>query len=268
MQSSKQNIVISLVVVMSFLSMAALVSAEELTIVGTGSGVEILKAIGDAFTQNNAGVTIALPKSVGSSGGIKAVARDEAALGRVSRELKADEKAQNLTYVAYAKVPIVFFLNKSIAVNTLSIQQVVEIYSGKITNWKEVGGADAKIRVVTREKGDSSLEVLLNSLPGFKEITITDKAKTTLSDAETESAVVKTPNTIAYGSYPNVKLLDVTLVTIDGKKATDADYPYVATLGLVYKDANYAGTLKQFVEFAASEAASPVITNAGGIPLK
>ena len=132
---------------------------------------------------------------------------------------------------------------------------------------RRIGGNDANIRVVQRQEGDSSLDVLLAAFPGFKELVVTEKAKTTFSDPETEDTVLNTENVIAYGSYSNVKALNVTTLTIDGKSPTDADYPYVGTLGLVYKEANHTGSIKKFVEFATSDAAHEVITSAGGIPL-
>ena len=242
-------------------------AAEEITIVGTGSGVAILGAIGEAFSQANPDVKIVLPESIGTGGGIKAVGRDEFLLGRVARELQEKEQPYGLTYIAYAKYPVVFFVNKSVSVTNLTAQQVLDIYSGKITNWKELGGNNANIRVVQRQEGDSSIEVLVAALPGFRELVVTDKAKTTFSDPETEDTVLNTENVIAYGSYSNVKNLDVTTLTIDGKRPTDADYPYVGTLGFVYKEANYTGSIKKFVEFATSDAANEVITSAGGIPL-
>ena len=249
-----------------FVAMSS-VAAEEITIVGTGSGVAILGAIGEAFSQANPDVKIILPESIGTGGGIKAVGRDEFLLGRVARELQEKEQPYGLTYVAYAKSPVVFFVNKSVSVTNLTAQQVLDIYSGTVTNWKEVGGNDANIRVVQRQEGDSSLDVLLAAFPGFKELVVTEKAKTTFSDPETEDTVLNTENVIAYGSYSNVKALDVTTLTIDGKHPTDADYPYVGTLGLVYKEANHTGSIKKFVEFATSDAAHEVITSAGGIPL-
>ena len=242
--------------------------AEEITIVGTGSGTSILKAIGEAFSQENPGITITVPKSIGSGGGIKAVGRDEYLLGRVARGIKEKEKPYGLTYVSYAKIPIVFFVNKNVTVKNLSTQQVLDIFSGKITNWKDVGGSDAKIRVITREEGDSSQGVLLELLPGFKDITITSKAKTTFSDPETEETVLKTANVIAYGSYPNAKIINVHVLKVEGKSATDSDYPYVGTLGFVYKEENYTGNIKKFVKFAISEAAHEAIIEAGAIPVE
>jgi phosphate transport system substrate-binding protein len=179
--------------------------AEEIAIVGTGSGTAILEAIGKAFTQLNPEVIITVPPSVGSSGGIKAVGRDEAVVGRVSREIKDNEKPYGLMYVPFAKNPVVFYINKNVTVQTLSVQQILDIYSGKITNWKDVGGSEMKIRVVVRQEGDSSLEVLLKLFPGFKDITITSLSKMTFTEQETNTTVEQTEGAIAYGAYGDAK---------------------------------------------------------------
>lgn len=240
--------------------------ATEITIVGTGSGSAILQAVGDAFSQSNPGVTIQVPKSIGSGGGIKAVGTDEAVIGRIAREIKENEKPLDLTYIPFAKTPIVFMTHKSVGVPGLSAQQICDIYSEKITNWKEVGGKDAKIRVVRREEGDSSLEVLLQSLPGFKDITITSKSKTTFSDPETVALVETKEDTIAFGTYANARVGKVEILKIDGKGATDAGYPAVGILALIFKEKNKTGHVKQFVEFATSAAAHEAVKGAGGLP--
>jgi phosphate transport system substrate-binding protein len=253
--------------VICLVGVVPVVSAEEITIVGTGAGTVILKALGDAFSRENPGVTITIPESIGTGGGIKAVGRDEYLLGRVARDIQEKEKPYGLTYVAYAKEPIVFLTNKSVTVKDLATQQILDIYSGKVSNWKEVGGSDGNIRVVIRQEGDSALDTLLKSFPGFKDITVTAKAKTTFSNSETEQTVLNTANVIAYSSYSNAKVIDINILTINGKSATEADYPYISTLGFVYKAANYTGNIKKFVEFATSEAARQIIKEAGGLPL-
>jgi phosphate transport system substrate-binding protein len=253
-------------VVLAMLVFATAASAEELTIVGTGSGTAILKAIGEAFSQTHPDVTIDIPESIGSGGGIKAVGKDEYTLGRVAREIKENEQEYGLTLVHVAKIPIVFFVNTSVTVKDLSVQQVLDIYSGKITNWKDVGGKDARIRVITREEGDSSLDVLLQSFPGFQDITITTKSKMTFSDPETEDAAEEYAGSIAYGTYANAKNTNAHILTVDGKSATAPDYPYVGMLALIFKEKNYTGNVKLFVEFATSEAAHEAIETEGGAP--
>jgi len=160
-------------------------SSEELTIVGTGSGTAILNAVGEAFHRQYPNIRVNIPKSIGSGGAIKAVGRDEYFLGRVAKPIKEKEQPYGLTYVLYAKLPIVFYVNNSVTVTNLSTQQILDIYSGSITNWEDVGGRNAKIRVVMREETDSSLAVLLELFSGFKDMTVTSKSKTMFNDQET-----------------------------------------------------------------------------------
>jgi phosphate transport system substrate-binding protein len=241
--------------------------AEEIQIVGTGAGTEIINDLGKAFGKNNPGVTITTPKSIGSGGGIKSVGTDAAKLGRVGRGIKDNEKSYGLTYLPIAKLPIVIMTHKDVGVKNLTPQQICDIFSGKVTNWKEVGGKEAVIRVVRREDGDSSLEVLQKTLPGFKAIAITTKSKTTLSDQETIEIVAKTAGAISFGTYPNAKLSDVVTVTIGGKSPSAADYAYVGDLGLIFKEKNKVGSIAKFLEFITSPAAHDAIKGAGGLAI-
>ena len=249
----------------NFLPLSAI--AEEIQIVGTGSGAEILENLGKVFSKTTPGVTVSIPKSIGSGGAIKAAGTDTAKIGRVARGIKENEKSYGLTYVPIAKLPIVVMTNKGVGVKNLTSQQVCDIYSGKITNWKEVGGKEGNIRVIRREDGDSSLDVLLKTLPGYKAITVTAKSKETLSDPETIDLAAKTPGTIAYGTYPNAKVSDVTTVTIGGKNAASADYPHVGELALVLKEKNKTGNIAKFIEFITSSAAHDTIKATGGLTL-
>ncbi len=242
------------------------ISAEDITIVGAGSGVAVLRAIGEAFHQQHPEVIIQLPKSISSVGAIKAVGRGEQLLGRVARGIKENEKDYGLRYIPYAKNPIVFFANPDVGIQELSTQQILGIYTGKITNWEAVGGKDAKIRVIMREEGDSSLGVLRKSLPGFKEMTVTPKSKITFSDPITIETVEKKGGTIAYGTYVNAKNAHLNILRINGKQVSDPDYPHVGILGLVFLEKNYTGNLKLFIDFAISTEAHDVIKDTGGIP--
>ncbi len=96
--------------------------AEELTIVGTGSGTAILQALGDVFQQLQPKMTVSILASIGSGGGIKAVGRDEYLLGCVVRPLKENEEPYGLVYCPYAFDPIVFFTNTSVPIKELTPQ--------------------------------------------------------------------------------------------------------------------------------------------------
>lgn len=251
--------------VFGILSMAA---AENFTIVGSSDGLSVFEAVGAAFNQLYPDVTFTFPESIGSGGGIKAVGRDEYVLGRIARDIQENEKPYGLTAVPFAKVPVVFFVNPDVGVTDLSAQQVLDIYSGSTTNWKEVGGSDLPIRVITRDEGDSSYKVLQQSLPGFKALTITPNAKMTFSIAEILSTAEHVAGAIGYGNYTNARIANVAIIHIDGKSPTDSDYPYQAIQAFIFKEQNYTGAVKAFIEFLTSGAADDAIVQGGGIPFR
>jgi phosphate transport system substrate-binding protein len=242
------------------------VIAEEIMIVGTGSGMQVLRAVGEAFCKDNPGVSVIVPDSIGSGGGIKAVGNDKNKIGRVAREIKDKEKHYGLSYVPIVKMPIVIYVNKGVGIKNLSTKQVCDIYSGKIRNWKDVGGKDAKIKVIRREDGDSSLKVLQAKFPGFSDITLTPKSKTTYSDPKTCEATEEISDSVAFGTYINAKNYKVDILNIDDKSPKNADYPYFGTLALIFKKKNNTGNIKKFVAFATSKSANNAITCEGGLP--
>jgi len=241
--------------------------AETIEIVGTGDGVIVLKAVGKAFSEANPGVAIEVPKSIGSGGGVKAVGNDKNVLGRVARPIKDKEKGFGLSYVPFTKIPTVFFVNKSVDVDGLTAAQICDIYSGKITNWKDVGGKDARIKVVRREDGDSSLGVLKKTFPGFGDITITEKSKTAESTPDNVETVESKEGTIGFGPYDVVRAADAKVLKIDGKGPFEDGYPSHGTIGLIFKEANKTGNVEKFIKFATSPDAREAISGAGGSPL-
>jgi phosphate transport system substrate-binding protein len=250
----------------SFISTAGAV--DELVIVGTGSGVPLLKAVGTAFTARNPGITVTIPESIGSGGGIKAVGNDEYMLGRVAREINDREKTYGLTQVRLAKIPIVFFVNKNVPISGINAEQACGIYNGVIRKWEEICEGEGNIRVIKREDGDSSLMVLQETVSGFKDITLTPRSKTTYTDKENVEECGSIENSIAFGSWSDVKYeKSVRALDLEGKKPSDPGYPYIGFLDLIYKEKNYNGILKKFVEFISSDAAKKAIIEAGGLPV-
>lgn len=262
-----KRLITGLLVFFSSITISTMAMAEDIKIVGTGDGVVVLKSIGEAFTKAS-GVKVDVPDSIGSGGGIKAVGADEAKIARVARKLKDKEAPLGLTYTPFATIPTVFCVNSSVSVDTLTAKQATDIYTGAITNWKEVGGNDEPIRVVRREEDDSTLANLKASFPGFKDIVITDKSKTANSVPEMVEIVAGKAGTIAFAALDVALANNFKVLRIDGKAPTDPGYPTVGTMAFVYKEANNTGSIKQLIEFATSSAAHDAITSKGGIPIK
>ena len=249
--------------------------AETLSIPGTGDGTAVLKAIGAAFSQQHPNVRIEVPKSTtenggikGSGGGVKAAGTGRAIIARVARGIKDKEKHFGLTYTPYANIPAVFFTSQDVPIEYLSSEQICAIYSGKVTNWKEVGGPDLEIRVIRREDGDSTLKVLQKSFPGFGDIKISDSALLARNTPEIFRLMHEKNRAIGFGPYDVAKSADVRIIKVDGRDPTFSGYPSHTTLGFVYQEKALTDTAKKFLEFATSKNANLPIIVAGGIPLK
>lgn len=240
--------------------------AADIDIVGTGDGMSVLQSVASAFMERYPEHTVNVPDSIGSSGGIKAVGNDKYVLGRVARGLKEKEQPYGLTTLTIAKFPVVFFVNKDVTVQQLNAQQVLEIYSGKLTDWQQVGGDKGKIRVVRREEGDSSLSNLRKTFPGFKEMVITERSKTATLTQENLDIVEQKSGTIGFGPYAGAKERNLTILTIDGKQPTQDDYPYFGTLSLIFKEKNRTGVVADFINFVRTPEAKQAIRSAHAIP--
>ncbi len=125
-----------------------------------------------------------VPPSIGSGGGIAAVNAEKEVLARIARPLSDSEKDAGLVATPVFRLPSAFFVNRAAGVTGLTSAQLADVYRGKIVNWKDVGGADMRIRVVRREDQDSTLLVLRQSMPGWKDLAITEKSKTAVTTQE------------------------------------------------------------------------------------
>ncbi|MFH0753684.1 MAG: substrate-binding domain-containing protein [Candidatus Omnitrophota bacterium] len=114
---------------------------EAIVIAGTGDSQQLLRVLAGEFEKIRPGLQVVIPESIGSSGGVRAVAEGKCDLARVGRPLKEKEKAYNLNYKVFAHSPAVFVASADVsAIDNVTTQQVTDIFSGKITTWKELGG--------------------------------------------------------------------------------------------------------------------------------
>lgn len=242
--------------------------AAELRIVGTGDGMDYLKAIGEAYTQENSNLNIVVPPSVGSGGGIIAVAQDREMLARVARPLTDEEKSRGLVEKKFAKLPSAFFVHQDLRVGHLTTTQLADIFSGKISNWKDVGGPDLKIKVVRREEGDSTLGVLRKTMPHWSNLVFSDRSKmaVTTQDAIQTTAVNK--GAIGFGPFTKMLGLYVNVLKIDQMHPTDEAYPSAVVLSFVYKPQKISAEAKQFVDYSCSEKSITILSSMGGVAVK
>ena len=135
---------------------------------GSTSMEKVIGALGESFMEANKGTTFTY-NPTGSGSGIQAVSEGRCDIGLSSRALKDDEKAAGLKETIVALDGIAIIVNPQNPVKDLSLEQIAKIYTGEITNWKDVGGEDAEIVLIGREAGSGTRD-------GFESITETKDA--------------------------------------------------------------------------------------------
>jgi phosphate transport system substrate-binding protein len=255
-------------VALAFTGACGAANAGELNIVGTGDGLEMLRMVAVEHAALHPDVKISIPPSIGSSGGVVAVGSDTERLGRVARPLKDTEIKYGLVYIPIAKIPSAIIVHPSSKVTDLTTEQVVGIFSGKIESWAEVGGPDLKIKVVRREEADSTLSVMREQMPGWKDLEFTARSKTAVTTQDAIDTVRQVAGTIGFGPFSRAIEFDTNVIKIDGKFPTDLDYPSSVEFALIYKKEKLDSEMKSFVDFCLSDKATRVIELYGGVRVR
>jgi len=239
----------------------------ELQIVGTGDGIDLLRALGNDFHRTHQSIRVDIPPSIGSGGAIAAVGAGKASVGRVARALTSSEVASGLIYRPVAILPSAFFVHPGTGVSALSMGQLRDIYAGGITNWSEVGGANVRIRVVRREESDSTLTVLRQMMPGWRDLKITELSKTATTTQEAIETVRDVAGAVGFGPYSANLDPDVKVLRIGGLHPLDPGYPSHVQLALIYREGAIGPAGSEFMTYLASENAGRVMSLLGSVPV-
>ena len=235
---------------------------------GSTSMEKVIGALGEAFEQNNEGVSFTY-NPTGSGSGITAVSEGRCDIGLASRALSDDEKASGLTETVLALDGIAVIVNPENPVSDLSLETIAKIYKGEIKNWKEVGGSDAEIVLIGREAGSGTRD-------GFESVTGTKDAcryrQELTSTGDVITAVSGNPNAIGYASLASVKdsvkALSVGGVTPGEDSVRDGSYAVQRPFILVTRaNEELSETAQRFFDFATSADANEIISAAGAVPL-
>ena len=234
---------------------------------GSTSMEKVIGALGESFMEANKGTTFTY-NPTGSGSGIQAVSEGRCDIGLSSRALKDDEKAA-LTETVVALDGIAMIVNPENPVSDLTVEQIADIYTGKITNWKDVGGEDAEIVRIGREAGSGTRD-------GFESITETKDAcqyrQELTSTGDVITTVSQNPNAIGYASLAAIKD-SVKALTVNGVAPTEAtvkDGTYLVQrpFVLVTKEGTaLSETAQKFFDFAISAPAASIISAAGAVPV-
>jgi phosphate transport system substrate-binding protein len=243
----------------------------KLVITGASTLAPLIAEIGKRFESLYPTVRIDV-QSGGSSRGVADARQGLSDIGMVSRAMKEDER--DLSAFPVARDGVCPILHRENPVQALTDEQVVAIYTGKITNWKAVGGVDAPITVVNKADGRSTLEVFLQH---FKLKNSDIKAQVVIGDNEQGvKTVAGNRNAIGYVSigtaeYDAVHGVPIKLLPIGGVAASTENvqkgvFPLSRPLHIVTRTPP-VGLAKVFIEFAQSKAVYDLIRQQYFVPL-
>ncbi len=231
---------------------------------GSTSMEKVIGTLGEAFSNENQGITFTY-NPTGSGAGIQAVSEGRCDIGLSSRNLKDEEIANGLKGTALAYDGIAVIVNPANKVTNLSKDDIAKIYIGEITNWSQVGGEDSEIVLIGREAGSGTRD-------GFESILdVSDKCKyrqELTSTGDVITTVGSNPNAIGYASLASVKD-SVSILTVDDVMPTedtikDGSYTIQRPFILVTKeDTKLSDAAQSFYDYALSDAAAPLISDAG-----
>src|SRR5665648_135994 len=261
MNKIKKTLAFGLIVSLSVIGLAACGGGNS----GTETGGSVVTAgstsvqplseeLAAVFMDANPGYTVDV-QGGGSGQGIKSIQEGIADIGALSRNLKDEEKSSVSKEITIALDGIAVVVNKDTTVKNLTLEQIRQIYTGEINNWKEVGGVDAPITVVSREEGSGTRGA-------FTEIT-----KVLVKDAagnETDNTVA---NALIQPSTDSVKTVKVEGVVPSIENVIDGSYkisrPFIYVVGEKVSE-----TAQLYLDFVLSEEGQAVVVDNGFISVK
>lgn len=234
---------------------------------GSTSMEKVIGALSEAFMEANSKVTVTY-NPTGSGTGIQAVQEGRCDIGLSSRALKDEEKASGLQETVLAYDGIAMIVNPANPVEDLTLEQIADIYTGKITNWSELGGSDSEIVLIGREAGSGTRS-------GFEEIVevkdLCQYRQELSSTGDVIATVAQNPGAIGYASLASVKdtvkAVKVGGVTPSEETVKDGTYAIQRPFVLVTKEGvTLSETAQAFFNYAVSKDANAVVIAAGVVP--
>lgn len=275
LQNGTINSIIVLILLVTGISLyPQLTKAEALIIPGTGACENILKKIASSFNKQNTLHRVEIPPSVGSSGGISALMNGKSIVARVARRLKESERAEGISYLVFAKDSIVFATGSKVDIQSLTISQLENIFSGKISNWQQVEAEKATIRVIIREPGDSSLTIIQEHIQPFVSLQFTPKAKVVFHEYEMVDALLKYKRAIGWlanSSIPNddqVHRLGIDNIMPTPDNILSGKYPLVGEYALAYKKDELTDLARSFIDYLFSDEVKQQLLQNGLVPVE
>lgn len=236
---------------------------KEVTIAVSGSTSvgPLMEKVAKAYEAKNSNVSIEI-NQVGSSAGIKDTINGVAELGMSSRDLKDEEKASGVEGTAIAYDGIAVIVNPANKVTNLTLEQLKDVYTGKITNWKDLGGEDGQIVVVSREDGSGTRDAF-QEIVGYKSEELVADATIADGSGNIKTTVSGNKNAIGFVSFSyvdnTVSAIEVNGVKPEEELAKSGEYKLSRPFLIVTKKDTLTDEGKKVIDYILSEEGQKIV---------
>ncbi|GAF85636.1 unnamed protein product, partial [marine sediment metagenome] len=242
-----------------------------ITVSGSGTTIPILKALGQDFAAAHPGIEFIFLPSAHTAGGVEGTLNGVLDLGALSRDLEDSEKHAELESLFFCRDALVFATHREVKVRDLSVEQLLDIYAGRIQDWKDVGGDPGTMVIINRPDHSSPKVVLDDKLFG-PDFPFADRLVIIERAAGANTAIVETENSLGFTSLGMIirEKSPVNILTVDGQTPDEPGvqsgrYPFFRPLGIVYRS-DAPEEIKAFVEYLRGEEAGRIMRDNGYLP--
>jgi phosphate transport system substrate-binding protein len=255
---------------------AAKAWSEELVIPGSGPPETVTRLLAEAFNAARSAHRVTVPKSTGTAGAIRAIEQNETVLARTldRQDLDVLEK-RGMHFIPFGRDAVVFIVGARVLVRSLSTQQIVDIFGGVLTDWRELGHPPGAIRVVYRERTEASLQMIRQHLEPFRTLVFTTDGKQVYRDFKVLDMLDRFGTGIGFGARSNLPSAKTMLraTALDGVEPTPENvaagrYKLVHRFGFLHKRTALTAGAQAFLAFVYSNEGRAIIERAGVVPLE
>ncbi len=248
---------------------------ERIVIDGSTGVMPLAAALANAFQERNPGVTVELGKGLGTKARLEALAVGKIDIALASHGLNVEAiTRQGMAVQEVARIAVVFGVNATVPVANLTEQQICDVYAGKTSNWKALGGADLDIAPRARPDSEVDTEVVRAHIKCLTDLRMPDSVGVMQRSgdmakelAATAGAIGMTTMTVVEQSQGKIRVLSINGIAPSADNVERKAYPLVRESFFVVKAAA-SPTVARFIEFTRSAAGHQVIRANGAIPVK
>lgn len=248
---------------------------EKIRVAGAGGMIPLLTELAKTYMAEHNNVVIEVAqRSIESKGGVMSAAEGRVEIGMSARPLKDDEKGLGLQMTEIARLATVFGVNRSVTLKELTSEQICQIYGGRITSWKELGGGKDAIMALSRTDHDATKETVRKGIPCFKNLKEASSVVTIATAPEMTKVLAMRPNSIGItdaiavdGSAGEIVPLKIDGIDPTPEQVKSGRYKIIKNFYLVTKGPA-SGPAREFIGFIKGPKGAKIIESLKAVPVK